>query len=206
MPHPSGKGNPGKKDLMVGVLSLQGDFERHIALLRDLGAATREVRTLEELTDLSGLVIPGGESTTLLKFFESEPWIESLQSFGFRAPIFGTCAGAILLGTRVEHPAQVSLGLIPMTVQRNAYGRQIDSFITDLEDHSLEGDPLPAVFIRAPRIVEVGTEVVILARYQGEAVLVQYGHFLAATFHPELTGDHRVHQLFLDRVQNGVKS
>ena len=181
----------------IGVLALQGDFEAHQKALERAGARAVAVRTAAELERVAGLVIPGGESTTMLKLLRSENLMEPLREFGERRPIFGTCAGAILLASRVTHPEQESLGLVDMDVDRNAYGRQVESRVVRLE---AEGGPLEAVFIRAPIIRRVGANVRVLMQYNGDPVLVEQGLHLAATFHPELTEDDRVHRLFLERV------
>ena len=182
----------------VGVLAIQGDFERHLAMVEALGRAGKEVRSPSDLGRVGALIIPGGESTTLLKFFDLDRWWGPLDNFVRSHPVMGTCAGAILMASRVMNPRQRSLGLLPMTVERNAYGRQLDSFETELRDHTLGGGPLPAVFIRAPKFVEVGEGVEVLARHRGRAVMVRKGRYLALAFHPELTGDDRVHRLFLE--------
>ena len=182
---------------MTGVLALQGDFEAHAAMLRGLGAEVRAVRRVADLPGLAGLVIPGGESTTLLNLMNDEPWFPALQEFHAQGgAVMGTCAGAILVAKRVTSPAQPSLGLIDATVARNAFGRQIDSFETMLEAPAL-GGRIPAVFIRAPRFTEVGPGVSVLAAYGDEPVLVSQGRVLALTFHPELTRDTRLHEHFL---------
>jgi 5'-phosphate synthase pdxT subunit len=186
----------------IGVLAVQGNFAAHAAALRAAGAEPVEVRKPEELAGLDGLVMPGGESTTMLKFLDRGGFFEVLQSYVQSNPTFGTCAGAILLATEVEAPAQRSLGALDITVERNAYGRQIDSAIL-LADTSLPGGPLEMVFIRAPRIRSVGAGVQTLATRDGFPALVRGGHgnhILAATFHPELSHDPRVHQLFLSMV------
>jgi 5'-phosphate synthase pdxT subunit len=177
-----------------GVLALQGDYAAHEAALRAAGATTREVRRVAELLGLAGLVIPGGESTALLRLMEDEPWFEALRSFHAGGGVlFGTCAGAILL-VREVRPAQPSLGLLDATVARNAYGRQLDSFEATVQAPSLGGS-MPAVFIRAPRIESLGPGVEVLATLRGEPVLVRQGLVLAATFHPELTGSRAAHAL-----------
>jgi 5'-phosphate synthase pdxT subunit len=187
----------------IGVLALQGDFEAHRKAFSTLGAETREVRHTSQLAGLDGLVLPGGESTTLLNLMRDEPWFAAIDSFhkGGGA-VYGTCAGAILLAREVRSPAQPSLGLLDAVVERNSYGRQIDSFEADL-DWSAAWDgartAYPAVFIRAPRFIETGPDIEILARNQGEPVLVQSGRVLAATFHPELTDDLRIPRLFVER-------
>jgi pyridoxal 5'-phosphate synthase pdxT subunit len=183
----------------VGVLALQGDFEAHRRALERAGAEAVEVRTAADLETVQGLVIPGGESTTMVKLLEQEKLLDPLREFGRRRPIFGTCAGAILLATDVANSTQASLGLMDMQVERNAYGRQIDSRIAHLNPQGMDGG-LEAVFIRAPIIRRVGKDAKVLASYQGDPVLVEQGRHLAATFHPELTGDARVHLMFLEKI------
>lgn len=179
----------------IAVLALQGDFAAHGRRLSQMGLESFEARRPAELAGASGLVVPGGESTTLWKFFEGEPWEEAIARFASSGrPILGTCAGAILLAREVTNPAQTGLGLLDMTVERNAYGRQADSFVGEVEAPAL-GGPLPAVFIRAPRIRRVGPDVEVLATRDGEPVLVAAGNVIAATFHPELTPDATVHEL-----------
>jgi pyridoxal 5'-phosphate synthase pdxT subunit len=188
---------PAKKK--IGILALQGDFEAHGRALARAGAEPVEVRSAQDLQKVGGLVIPGGESTTMWKLLEQENLLEPLREFGGRRPIFGTCAGAILLATDVSNPPQPSLGLMDIGVERNAYGRQLESRIATLQPEGLEGD-LEAVFIRAPIIRRVGGDVKVLATYQGHPVLVEQGRHLVATFHPELTNDARVHLMFLSKV------
>jgi 5'-phosphate synthase pdxT subunit len=183
----------------VGVLALQGDFEAHGKALARAGAEPVEVRSAGDLQELDGLVIPGGESTTMLKLLEIEDLMEPLRDFGKRRPIFGTCAGAILLANEVLNPSQASLGLMDIGVERNAYGRQLESRIAQLRAEGQDTD-LEAVFIRAPIIRRVGEDVRVLARYQGDPVLVEQGHHMVATFHPELTTDSRVHRMFLEKI------
>ncbi len=183
----------------VGVLALQGDFEAHGKALARAGAEPVEVRSEGDLQDLDGLVIPGGESSTMLKLLEIENLMEPLRDFGRRRPIFGTCAGAILLAAEVLNPSQASLGLMDIGVERNAYGRQLESRIAQLRAEGQDQD-LEAVFIRAPIIRRVGEDVKVLARYQGDPVLVEQGRHMVATFHPELTTDSRVHRMFLEKV------
>ncbi len=186
------------------MLALQGDYASHAGALADAGAEPVEVRNPEELADLDGLILPGGESTTMLKFLERRNLFHALRIFAGTQPVFGTCAGAILLAREVLHPPQPSLGLLDATIERNAYGRQIDSSILT-EQTSLPGGPLEMVFIRAPRITETGPNVEVLARRDGFPVLVREGRLLAATFHPELSSDRRVHQLFVDSVVESLK-
>jgi 5'-phosphate synthase pdxT subunit len=189
----------------VGVLALQGDFEAHSQAVARAGAEPVFARTASDLEDLDGLVIPGGESTTMLKLLNAEGMVEPLVEFGRRRPIFGTCAGAILLASEVTHPAQKSLALMDLTVERNGYGRQIDSRVAlltpepDFAQRTHAGD-LEAVFIRAPIIRHVGPNVRVLATYQGDPVLVEQGRHLVATFHPELSSDPRVHELFVSKL------
>ncbi len=184
----------------IGVLALQGAFDVHAKRLAELGAATVLVRRPEQLAELDGLVIPGGESTTFLKNLERAGFYDVLNAFVHEKPVFGTCAGCILLAKNVENPPQRSFGVLDVSVERNAYGRQNDSVILN-DETSLPGGPLEMVFIRAPRISRVGAEVETLAKRDGDPTLVRQGRLLAATFHPELTDDRRVHQLFLDMVQ-----
>ena len=183
----------------IGVLAIQGDYAAHAEALADSGAEAVEVRSPSELDSLDGLILPGGESTTMLKFLERRGFFEALEKYSATQPVFGTCAGAILLAREVRHPAQRSLGVLDAIVERNAYGRQIDSTILT-EPTSLPGGPLEMVFIRAPRIAETGPDVEVLARREGFPVLVRQGRLMAATFHPELSRDRRVHQLFVDTV------
>ncbi len=189
----------------VGVLSLLGDFAAHAEALRRAGAEPALVRDREELRSLDGLVIPGGESTTMLKLLRYDGLLDDLTEFGRRKPVFGTCAGAILMAQRVSNPEQESLALMDMDVERNSYGRQIDSRVAvlktepDFESRTAAGE-LEAVFIRAPRIRRLGPGAKILARFEGDPVLVEQGRHLAATFHPELTRDLRVHELFLEKL------
>jgi pyridoxal 5'-phosphate synthase pdxT subunit len=185
----------------MGVLALQGDFAAHAALLRGLGQDSRPVRRVRELDDLEALVIPGGESTTLLKLMADEPWFDALRAFHNRGGfLFGTCAGAILLAREVRGPVQPSLGLLDAAIDRNAYGRQFDSFEADL-DLPASGTRVRAAFIRAPRFGELGSGVEVLARHDGAPVLVREGRVWAATFHPEITGDPTVHRLFLEAAE-----
>jgi 5'-phosphate synthase pdxT subunit len=184
--------------VVIGVLGLQGDYAAHAALLRSLGREPRDVRRCRDLDSLEALVIPGGESSTLLKLMADEPWFEELRSFHGRGGfLLGPCAGAILLAREVRGPAQPSLGLLDATLDRNAYGRQLDSFEADLVVAGVKA-PVTAAFIRAPRFTALGPEVEVLARHDGIPVLVRDGRVLAATFHPEITGDPSVHRLFLE--------
>ena len=187
----------------IGVLALQGAFDVHAKRLAELGAATRLVRKPEDLDELDGLVIPGGESTAFLKHLQRAGFYEALDSFCHERPVFGTCAGCILLAREVTNPPQRSFGVLDAAVERNAYGRQNDSAIR-FEETTLAGGPLEAVYIRAPRLTRLGAEVEVLASREGSPTLVRQGRLLAATFHPELSEDRRVHQLFLDLVREHI--
>jgi 5'-phosphate synthase pdxT subunit len=188
------------KPLTIGVLALQGDYEAHARAFASSGARTVLVRKADELAGLDGLVMPGGESTTMLKFLEKDGFFDAIGKFAAAKPVFATCAGCILLAREVLHPKQRSLGALDATVERNAYGRQIDSTILTLPTE-LPGGSLEMVFIRSPRITRVGEGVEVLARRNGFPTLVRQGTLLAATFHPEMTADTRVQQLFLDMVR-----
>jgi pyridoxal 5'-phosphate synthase pdxT subunit len=182
----------------VGVLALQGDFALHRAALDRIGVPSIEVRMPEQLERVSGLIMPGGESTTLLKLLETWDFVPSLEKFHSAGkPIFGTCAGLILLAREVENPAQFSLGFIDIAVERNAYGRQKESFETMGAGDLGEGPAaLKMVFIRAPRILRLGSGVTSLARHQDECVMARQGSVLVAAFHPELTDEPTVHRYF----------
>jgi 5'-phosphate synthase pdxT subunit len=184
----------------IGVLALQGAFEVHARRLADLGATTTLIRKPEQLDALDALVIPGGESTTFLKHLERAGFYDTLNTFVHTRPVFGTCAGCILLAKEVTNPPQASFGVLDIAVERNAYGRQNDSAILTSET-TLRGGPLEMVFIRAPRITRLGPKVETLATRDNSPTLIRQGRLLAATFHPELTDDTRVHQLFLDIVR-----
>ena len=191
--------------MKVGVLSLQGDFEAHGAALERAGATPVYVREREQLDGIAGLIIPGGESTTMLKLMEYEDLMAPIAEFGRRKPMFGTCAGAILMATHVSNPEQPALGVMNMAVERNAYGRQIDSRVVRIEpeaEFSNRTSPgeLEAVFIRAPIIRHLGSKARVLAQYNRDPILVEQGRHLAATFHPELTRDSRVHRYFLEKL------
>lgn len=182
----------------VGVLALQGDFERHRAAIERSGACAIEVRSAGQLAQCDGLIIPGGESSTMLKLLDIENLTESVKKFGETKPIYGTCAGAILLAHEVTHPAQASLDLMDIAVERNAYGRQIDSRIAKIP---VNGDgEFEAVFIRAPIIRKVGKGATVLASYNGDPVWVEQGRHMVTTFHPELTDDPQIHRRFIEKL------
>jgi len=186
----------------IGVLALQGAYDVHAKRLASLGAKTLLVRKPNDLEGLDGLVIPGGESTTFLWHLERDGFYDVLNDFCQTKPVFGTCAGCILLAKEVHNPTQKSFGVLDIVVERNAYGRQNDSAIL-FEPTALPGGPLEMVYIRAPRISRIGEGIETLAKRQGDPTLIRQGRLLAATFHPELTEDTRVHQLFLDIVREG---
>ena len=189
--------------MKIGVLALQGDFAMHARALKRCGAEVMEIRKPEQLQDIDGLIMPGGESTTLLKLMDLWGFVPALEKFhGSGKPIFGTCAGLILAAREVSNPQQLSLNLIDVGVERNAYGRQRESFETQ-GTATLDGHPVPIemVFIRAPRIRRVGPGVETLAQHGGEAVMARQGSVLVATFHPELTDDPTVHAYFVRMVR-----
>lgn len=191
------------------MLAIQGDYDAHAAALREADAEPVLVRKPEELQGVDGLIIPGGESTTFLKFLERDGFFEALRGFTKTAPTFGTCAGCILLASQVQHPPQASLSVLDATVERNAYGRQIDSSIEEARTRlgaRYDTGPLEMVYIRAPRIRQVGGDVKVLAERDGFPVLIRQGHLLAATFHPELSPDRRIHRYFVEMVREHKKS
>ncbi len=199
--------------MLIGILALQGDFEAHARMLERLGVTEekpekqaageqwRYVRRREDLQGLDGLIIPGGESTTMLKFLEDEAFWKELQRVVQTRPALGTCAGAILLAREVANPAQRSLAVLDAAVVRNAYGRQIDSSIRCAPSRLPGSNDLEMVFIRAPQFEKIGAKVEVLAEENGRPVLLRDGHILAATFHPELGNDLRVHQTFLEMAR-----
>ncbi|HET9785220.1 MAG TPA: pyridoxal 5'-phosphate synthase glutaminase subunit PdxT, partial [Terriglobales bacterium] len=189
------------------VLALQGDFAAHGAALAAVGGTVRWVRGVGDLEGLQGLVLPGGESTTMLKLLTEEGLAEPLRQFARRHPVFATCAGAILLAQRVRQPEQASLGLLDVTILRNAYGRQLESSIRKAQvrpefQAELGADELEAVLIRAPQFAELGPGVEVVAEEAGQPVLVRQGKLIAATFHPELSGESTLHRWFLNLIQS----
>ncbi|MFI1306024.1 pyridoxal 5'-phosphate synthase glutaminase subunit PdxT [Streptomyces sioyaensis] len=191
----------------IGVLALQGDVREHLKALADAGAQARPVRRAEELAAIDGLVIPGGESTTMSKLAVVFGMLEPLRAF-VRAgkPVYGTCAGMIMVADKLldAREDQETFGGIDMIVRRNAFGRQNESFEAAIDVAGIPGGPVEGVFIRAPWVESVGGEVEVLATYDGHTVAVRQGNVLATSFHPELTGDHRVHALFVDMVRHTV--
>ena len=192
--------------LMVGVLALQGDFAEHMGALRSLGVAAREVRTAQELSEVGGLIIPGGESTTIVRLMDAYDLREPLIAHaGAGKALWGTCAGLVLLADRLVEDRPQTLGLMHMLVHRNAFGRQVDSFETDLEVEGMTEGPFHAVFIRAPTVCETGPGVQVLSRLgDGAIVAVRQDHLLATAFHPELTQDLRFHRYFAEMVEASV--
>lgn len=189
----------------MGLLTLQGDYEKHRQVFQRLGVETFGVRRAQELAQVSGLVIPGGESTTLTRLMDRVGLRQPLRDFAADMPVMGTCAGLILLareleGEKTEDFGVEPLGLLDISVRRNGYGRQIDSFTAGVDIDVLDGSPevFPAVFIRAPRIVTVGSDCDVVATHEGEPVAVRQGKMLGLTFHPELTSDDRIHRAFLE--------
>ncbi len=186
--------------LTVGVLGLQGDFREHLRVLERLGVSSRDVRKPGDLDGLDGLILPGGESTTIARLLkESGLWDELRKRGQSGLPLYGTCAGLILLAKEILEDRPEGLELLDITVDRNAYGRQVDSFEADLEIQGI--GPFHAVFIRAPKVIRCGSEVDVLAEYDDSPVLIRQGRILASTFHPELTDDTRVHEYFLQLVR-----
>jgi len=189
-----------RTNVRIGVLALQGDFDAHRRRLEELGATVVLVKKPEQFEEIDGLVIPGGESSAFLKLL-GETGFEQLKEFVRVKPTFGTCAGAILLANEVENPKQTGLGALDISIRRNAYGRQIDSSI---RAGLFRGTPIEMVFIRAPKISRVGSSVEVLATEGGDPVVVRQGNAMAVTFHPELSGDPRIHRAFLELVRNGL--
>ncbi|GIO09731.1 pyridoxal 5'-phosphate synthase subunit PdxT [Brevibacillus reuszeri] len=187
--------------MKIGVLALQGAVAEHLRMLEEAGAVAVPVKKVEELGDLDGLVIPGGESTTISKLMHKYGFMEAIRQFGEeKKPIFGTCAGAILLANQINGQDDFHLGLMDIKVERNAFGRQKESFEVHMPIAGVAAD-YPAVFIRAPYIMEVGEGGQVLAKYEDKIVVARNGHYLAAAFHPELTEDTRLHKFFLDMVK-----
>lgn len=191
--------------MKIGVLALQGAVREHIQAIEKEGVEAVAVKKLEQLSDVDGLVFPGGESTTMRRLLDRYEMIEPIKQFGMTKPIFGTCAGLILMADHIVGQEQSHFGFINMTVQRNAFGRQKESFETNLNVKDVAED-FRAVFIRAPLIDEVGSNVTVLSTYDDRIVAVRQGHFLAASFHPELTEDNRMHQYFIEMVKQSNNS
>ncbi|MDF2682832.1 MAG: glutamine amidotransferase subunit PdxT [Brevibacillus sp.] len=187
--------------MKIGVLALQGAVVEHVRMLEEAGATAVSVKKVEELDDLDGLIIPGGESTTISKLMHKYGFLKAIREFGeAKKPIFGTCAGAILLANRINGQDDFHLGLMDIKVERNAFGRQKESFEVEMPVAGVAAD-YPAVFIRAPYVMEVGENGQVLAKYEEKIVVARDGHYLAAAFHPELTDDIRLHKYFLEMVR-----
>lgn len=192
--------------MRIGVLALQGAVAEHIRSIEHAGAEGVAIKKVEQLSEVDGLVIPGGESTTIGKLMRKYDFIEGIQQFSEAGkPIFGTCAGLIVMAKHISGQDDTHLGLMNITVSRNAFGRQRESFETDLEVVGID-EPVRAVFIRAPLIESVGEGVEVLSTYQDEIVTAREGHLLASSFHPELTDDYRLHKYFADMVESSLKS
>ena len=186
----------------IGVLALQGDFAEHEAILRGLGAKAREVRLPRDLDGLDGLIIPGGESTTITRLLAMYNLLEPIRSFARARPVWGTCAGMIVMAKRATDLDREGLELMDISVERNAFGRQVDSFETDIEVKGIEGPPLRAIFIRAPLISEVQPGVEVMAALEdGRVVAAKQGHLMVTAFHPELTDDDRMHRYFIEMAK-----
>jgi len=186
-----------KRELVIGILGFQGAFRKHREVVENLGYEVRIVRYLSELDAVDALIIPGGESTTMTKIAGEMGYLSFLK--GFDRPVFGTCAGAILLGRVLDDDRVESFGRVPVTLKRNAYGRQIDSFVDEVE-LSFDKKPFKGIFIRAPKIVEIGNGAEVLGRHNSDPVFVRYGKYMMTTFHPELTQDYRVHKYFIEEI------
>lgn len=190
--------------MKIGVLALQGAVREHVKALHESGAEAVSVKRVEELNDLDGLIIPGGESTAMRRLIDKYDFLEPLKTFAEEKPVFGTCAGLILMAKRIQGQDAAHLELIDMTVERNAFGRQVDSFEADLQITGV-GEDVNGVFIRAPYIVDVGEEVEVLSIHNDRIVAAKQGHFLCAAFHPELTDDYRLHQYFVEMAAQKKK-
>ncbi|WP_062309457.1 pyridoxal 5'-phosphate synthase glutaminase subunit PdxT [Alicyclobacillus sendaiensis] len=191
--------------MKIAVIAVQGAFREHIAALRQLGADAREAKWARDLEGVDGVVIPGGESTAIGKLMREYDMLEPVRELARAGkPIYGTCAGMIVLAKRIEGEDTVHLGLMDVTVRRNSFGRQRESFEADIDIPAIGAPPFPAVFIRAPHIVSVGEGVEVLATYEDRIVAVRQGNLLATSFHPELTDDYRLHQYFLNMAQAPV--
>jgi len=187
------------KPLVVGVLAVQGDFEKHLLKIKKLGVKALEVRTGSELSAVDALIIPGGESTTIKKVLSAGGMFAPLKEFAKTHPVFGTCAGSIMLARTLADDPLETLGVMDITIKRNAYGSQVDSFIDTVR---MNGQALEAVFIRAPKIIQTGPDVTVLITHQSDPVLVRQGRLLACTFHPELTSDNTIHRYFITMASN----
>ncbi len=190
--------------MIIGILALQGGYQLHEHALTELGIKSRRVVDTADINGIHGLIIPGGESSTMIKLASSELW-EKLREFSTQKPVWGICAGAIIIASKVENPSQKCLGSIAIDVSRNYYGAQNDSFIVQLEVLLHEKVLIEGIFIRAPRIKHIGETVKVLSQYQGDPVIVEQGHCLATTFHPELTPNLELHHYFLSKITNRLQ-
>ncbi len=186
--------------LLVGVLGIQGAYEKHARMIELSGANSTIIKYREQLDHIDGLVLPGGESTTMTKVMGFRISYDDILAFAKKKPVFGTCAGLILLGRGIDDPRVKQFGILDAHISRNAYGSQKDSFVDNIELAFDRNQPLHAVFIRAPRIEKIGADVKILAKCNGEPVLVESKQYLGATFHPELTDDPRIHMYFVKKI------
>ena len=195
---PAAAGKPAAMHTRVGVLALQGAYQKHVDALTRLGVESRLVRTAAELDDCTALIIPGGESTTISLLIQKNALYEPIRAFAKKHPVMGVCAGMIMMATEVDDDRVTPLGMIPFKALRNHYGRQVHSFTTDIRlDFDDQGPAFPALFIRAPGVEQLGADVNVLARYNNEDIILAYGRHLAISFHPELTDDIRIHQYWL---------
>ncbi|WP_106495674.1 pyridoxal 5'-phosphate synthase glutaminase subunit PdxT [Lentibacillus sp. Marseille-P4043] len=188
----------------IGVLALQGAVREHIRSIEASGAKAIEIKRKEQLEEIDGLILPGGESTTMRRLIDSYDFFTAIQEFGKRKPVFGTCAGMILMASAIDGQDQAHLGLIDMKVARNAFGRQVASFEAELSIAHV-ADDFNAVFIRAPYVLEVGPDVEILATYEDKIIAVKQGHYVCTAFHPELTDDNRFMEFFVAMVEQSIK-
>lgn len=195
-------------EVIVGVLALQGDFSKHLEAVQLVGAIAKQVRYVHELELCDGLIIPGGESTTIMHHLRAKDFHGPLNVFAAKKPVYGSCAGLILISKEIVLDKMKPFELIDISVERNAFGRQVESFRTDVQLHIGHGKPhaISAIFIRAPRIRRLGEGVQVLAKYNDEPILVQQGHHLGSTFHPELTTDQTIHHHFLNLIKQSKRS
>jgi len=193
--------------MRIGVLALQGAFQKHLDVLERLGVEGVDIRQPEELDDIDGLIIPGGETTTMVHLMKTEGWFARMREYGLSHPVMGTCAGMVLMGQELDDPLVEPFGWMPIRVVRNAYGSQVNSFRDTGCVEDMSGSPeMEMVFIRAPRFEALSDEVVSLGMCRGESVMVRFGHFLALAFHPELTDDVRIHRYWLDMVKDNLST
>lgn len=190
--------------MRIGILAIQGDVREHLQHVTKSGAEATEVRTLSDLAPVDGLIIPGGESTTIGMLMQEEGLIDAIRQriLDEKFPVYGTCAGLILLAKEVQGKSPARIGMMDLVADRNAYGRQVSSFEAPLQIEGISGAPFPAVFIRAPQVKNIGPDVKPLAYYQGQIVMAEQGSLLVSSFHPEMTNDIRIHQYFLSKIRH----